>query len=589
MPWKSGFIFAILFSSFCFCQETKPQAEAQARTTASISGTVIQADTQLPLKNVQITISPNTPEASDGDAESSSDRQITAKTDEKGRFEITGLAPGLYSVQVTHAGMSLKGHHLEQAMLLTLESGKSQTLNLTMLPTGVISGQILNEDGEPMPHVSVAAMRYGYTIMGRHLAQVANATSDDKGQFRLFGLQSGSYLVLAKPGGGGFDDGGMVVAEASSSAASPKANASVYTTTYYPNEISAEHATPILLKPGEEARANFNLTRVPAHSVTGTVAGLASAKSQDPKSADKDSPEMQFSLVTAMREGSPMPAGMAMIGKDSSFKFRSLPAGRYNLVAMHMGGDSGSIGTAEVVIDSSDITGVVIGAESVRREITGVVRAEGDSKLDFSKLFIVFMPSSDSDKDVGLDYAASFFGGANGFAQVKSDGSFKVALSPSSKPYSVVISTRGTGLEDWFTSKVLVGGKDVLESGFKPSESQASVDIVLSNKGALVEGTVLDRDQKPFANAEVFAFPRDPKLRRRMDMAQTATADQLGHFKMRGVRPGEYIVFALENSQEQPFTTELFLKNNSDRTQAVKLEGAGKQQVSLQVIPAQAQ
>jgi hypothetical protein len=254
-----------------------------------------------------------------------------------------------------------------------------------------------------------------------------------------------------------------------------------------------------------------------------------------------------------------------------------------------MGGDSGSIGTAEVVIDSSDITGIVIGAESARREITGVVRAEGDTKPNFSKLYVVFTPAADSDKDMGLDYAASFFGGSNGFAQVKSDGSFKVALAPSAKPYNAVISTRGTGLEDWFTSKVLVGGKDVLESGFKPGDAQAPVEIFLSSKGALVEGTVLDREQKPFPNAEVVAFPRDPKLRRRMDMAQTATADQQGRFKMRGVRPGEYIVFALENSQEQPFTTELFLKNNSGRIQTTKLEAGGKQQLTLQVIPAQAQ
>jgi protocatechuate 3,4-dioxygenase beta subunit len=473
-------------------------------------------------------------------------------------------------------------------MLITLEAGKSQTLNLTMLPTGVISGQILNEDGEPMPNVSVAAMRYGYTIMGRHLAQAANASSDDQGQFRLFGLQPGSYLVLANPGGG-FEDSAMVVAEASSSSASSKSNAKVYTATYYPNEISAEHATPILLKPGEEVRANFNLTRVPAHSLTGKVAGLATPKSPDPKSTDKDSPETQFSLVTAMRDGSPMPAGMAMIGKDSSFKFRSLPPGKYTLIAMQAGTETGSIGSAEVVIDSSDVSGVVIGSESVRRDITGVVRSDSDTKPDFSKLYVLFTPVTEADQDMDFGMASSFFGGGNGFAQVKSDGSFKVSLAPSAKPYNVVISTRGTGLEDWFTSKVLAGGKDVLESGFKPGESHASVDIVISNKGALVEGTVLDRDQKPFANAEVIAFPRDPKLRRRMDMAQTATADQQGHFKMRGVRPGEYIVFALENSQEQPFTTELFMKNNSARTQTVKLEAAAKQELQLQVIPAQAQ
>jgi uncharacterized GH25 family protein len=584
MPWKRGFIFAILFSfsASCSCQETKP--EAQARAIASLSGTVVQADTHLPLKNVQVTIAPTTPDPSDSEIGSPADRQITAKTDEKGRFEITGLAPGPYNVQASRAGMSLKSHASQQGMLVTLEAGKSQTLSLAMLPTGVISGQILNEDGEPMPQISVAAMRYGYTVMGRHLDQSANASTDDKGQFRLFGLPPGSYLVMANPSENAFGGSGMIVAEASSSSASSKAKAKVYTTTYYPNEISAEHATPVVLKPGEETRADFTLTRVPAHTVSGTVAGFATPKPKDKK--DKDEPETQFSLVTAVREGSPMPAGMAVIGKDSSFKFRSLPPGKYNLIAMHMGGDTGGMGSAEVVIDSSDVTGVVIGAESVHREITGVVRSEVDTKPDFSKLFVVFAPLTDSDKDVDFNIAASFFGGSNGFAQVKSDGTFKVSLAPSAKPYSVIIATRGAGLEDWFTSKVLVGGKDVLDSGFKPGESQAAVEIVLSNKGALVEGTVLDRDQKPFTNAEVFAFPHDPKLRKRMGMAQTATADQQGHFKMRGVRPGEYIVFALENSQEQPFTTELFLKNNSASTQTVKLETGAKQQLSLQVIPA---
>jgi len=411
MPWKSGFICAILFSAFCFCQETKPEGDDQARKTASISGTVIQADTHLPLKNVRVTIAPNTLEASDSDADSSSDRQITAKTDEKGRFEITGLAPGSYNVLATRAGMSLKSRSREQGMLITLEAGKSQTLNLTMLPTGVISGQVLNEEGEPMPQVSVAAMRYGYTILGRHLTPAANASSDDKGQFRLFGLQPGSYLVVANPHEGAFEDSGMAAAEASSSSASSRAKAKVYTATYYPNENSSEHATPILLKPGEETRADFTLTRVPAHSLSGKVAWLAATKA-----TDKEAPDTQFSLVTAMRDGSPMPAGMAVIGKDSSFKFHSLPAGKYTLLAMHMSGDNGSIGSAEVVIDSSDVTGVVIGSESARREITGVVRAEGETRPDFSKLYIVFTPATDSDKDLDLVFAGSFFGGSNGFA-----------------------------------------------------------------------------------------------------------------------------------------------------------------------------
>ncbi len=162
-------------------------------------------------------------------------------------------------------------------------------------------------------------------------------------------------------------------------------------------------------------------------------------------------------------------------------------------------------------------------------------------------------------------------------------------LAPSPNSYQVVLTARGSGLEDWFTSKVLIGGKDVSDSGFKAAEAQRGpMEIVISNKGATLEGNASDAQQKPFSNAEVIAIPSDPKLRKRFDLLHTTTADTQGHFKFRGVRPGEYVVFALENSQAQPFMTDLFFKQNSGQIQTVKLE-PGTKQLQLQVISAQAQ
>jgi hypothetical protein len=129
----------------------------------------------------------------------------------------------------------------------------------------------------------------------------------------------------------------------------------------------------------------------------------------------------------------------------------------------------------------------------------------------------------------------------------------------------------------------------VLGSGFKATEAQrGALEIIISNKGATLEGIASDAQQKPFANAEVIAIPSDPKLRKRFDLLHTTTADTQGHFKFRGVRPGDYVVFALEDSQAQPFMTEPFLKQNSGQIQTVKLD-SGSKQLQLQVIPAQAQ
>jgi len=585
MPWKLQFMIAVLLAAVSVSQQN--QKEAPARTAATLSGTVIQADTRLPLKNVQIVAmrSAKPGEFDDVEDASAPDRQFSAKTDEKGHFDFANLPFGTYYVKASHAGMVMKGTHGRDGMLVTLEGGKAQTLELAMLPGSVITGRILNEEGEPMQNVSVAAARYIYTIAGRRFSQSSTGTSDDKGEYRLFGLQPGSYLIVAEPGRGAFGEGSGIAVSTPAEAGSAKPNPAVYTGTYYPNAMSPEQATPIVVKPGDEAQANFSLTRVPAHNISGTISGLKAAKTSEKG-------EEHYRFVTARREGSFSPTGMALVGKDSSFKISGVPSGKYRIVAVEAGTDNGSYGYKEVSVGSSDVTGVTISANSAgHNQITGLVRAEGEAKLDYSKLFVVLAQEAAADgqadaADWAGDYAYVYRAGG-GYAEVTKDGSFKMDLAPSAKPYQVVLTASGSGFEDWFTSKVLIGGRDVLDSGFKGGEARAPLEIIISNKGAALEGIVLDAQQKPFSNAEVVAFPAEPKLRRRFDLLHSTTADQQGHFQIRGVRPGEYMVFAVEDSQEQPFTTDQFLKNNSARIQTVKLEGGSKQAVQLEVIRAQ--
>ena len=596
MPYKLGFAVAIFFAALCTCQEIKPDAAqtgpAQAatpQTAAVISGTVLQADMRSPLKNVQVTAIRGAKSEDEEEAEVSSsvDRKFSTKTDEKGHFEFADLLPGTYNVTASHVGMVMKGAHAREAMLVTLEAGKTQTLNLVMLPGAVITGRILNEDGEPMQHVSVGAMRYIYTIYGRHLSSMGNtAETDDKGEYRLFGLHPGSYLIAANPRRGFGGETGVAISTLPGGGPA-KANSTVYVTTYYPNETSPEQATPVVVKPGDEAQANLSLSRVPAHNISGTI-------NEFPASKASDKEEEGYRFVMAIREGTTSPAGMALIPKDSSsFKINSVPSGKYKIVATQAGMESGSYGSKEVTVDSSDVTGVVIPVNSAgSSHITGVVRTESEAKLDYSKLLVVLAPQAganeQTDEDTASDYAYAFRAGG-GYAEIKKDGSFKMDLAPSPKSYQAVLTARGSGFEDWFTSKVLIGGKEVPDSGFKAAEAQRGpMEIIISNKGATLEGNASDAQQKPFSNAEVIAIPSDPKLRKRFDLLHTTTADTQGHFKFRGVRPGDYVVFALEDSQVQPFNTDLFFKQNSGQIQTVKLE-AGTKQLQLQVISAQRQ
>jgi protocatechuate 3,4-dioxygenase beta subunit len=597
MPYKLGFTFAVFFAAFCTCQEIKldaaqtgPAQSVTPQTAAVISGIVLQENTRIPLKNVQVaaTRGPGPKDSDEVEDGPSADRKFSTKTDDKGHFEFADLQPGTYYVHASHVGMVMKGARAREGMLVTLVAGKPQTLNLVMQPGAVITGRVLNEDGEPMQHVSVGAMRYIYTIYGRHLSSTGNTVeTDDKGEYRLFGLQPGSYLIAADARRGGFGDDTGGAISALSGAGPAKPNSTVYVATYYPNETSPEQATSVVVKPGDEAQANLSLSRVPAHNISGTISGLPAAKASEKE-------EEGYRFVMAIREGAPSPMGMALIGKDSSsFKISSVPSGKYKIVATQAGTESGSYGYKEVTVDSSDVTGLVISVSSAASShITGMVRTEGEAKLDYSKLLVVLAPQAaaneQADEDTAGEYAYAFRDGG-GYAEIKKDGSFKIDLAPSPRSYQAVLTARGSGFEDWFTSKVLIGGKEVLDSGFKAAEVQrGAMEIIISNKGATLEGNASDAQQKPFSNAEVIAIPSDPKLRKRFDLLHTTTADTQGHFKFRGVRPGEYVVFALEDSQAQPFMTDLFLKQNSDQIQTVKLE-AGTKQLQLQVISAQAQ
>jgi Carboxypeptidase regulatory-like domain len=587
MHWKSFAAFVILCCGLCLGQQTVPFSPQAKSKTATISGTVTRSDTHLPLKSAQVIVMgrPESAAESDGDDAGTQAYQSSANTDEKGHFEFSDLAPGIYHVRATHTGMVLKGAEQFNGILVNLKAGEPQNLNLVMLPAGAITGRVLNEEGEPMQNVSVAAMRYVYTVAGRHLAQAKRATSDDKGEYRLFGLKPGTYLLVADTARPNFENGDVtgITIGTSHPAGTAKGDQKIYPPTYYQNESSPDQSSPIVLKPGDETRADFNLVRVPAHHITGKVSGIT-----QPKSDDK--PEEAGCFVMANREGSQFPVAFTLVGKDSSFDIGPVAPGKYTISATQQSSDHAVSGSKEVVVNAADVTGITIALAGGSRQIKGVVRAESDTKIDYSKLFVVLVPAGDSE---GPSESADFitlFQSGSASSEVGKDGSFKLDISPSTKLYQLVLSARGTGLEDWFTSKVVAGGKDVLMSGFKITESEPrTLEVLVSDKGAAIEGTALNAEKKPFPNAEVIAVPSDPKLRKHVDLIQKTTADQEGRFKLHGVRPGEYIAMALEYAEDQPFLEDRFLTQNSSQVQTIKAEAGGKQKIDLQVIRAETQ
>ena len=102
-----------------------------------------------------------------------------------------------------------------------------------------------------------------------------------------------------------------------------------------------------------------------------------------------------------------------------------------------------------------------------------------------------------------------------------------------------------------------------------------------------MEGLVVKEKDEAVANAVVIAIP-EPKYRKRRSYYQRGSTDQQGHFKLRGLRPGSYTLLAWESLEDEQYLDPEFLKKFEEQGTSVKVEKAGRQRVTLKVLPAPA-
>ena len=175
---------------------------------------------------------------------------------------------------------------------------------LEMTPAGAISGRIRNRAGEPMANVSVTAQRYSYREGRRVLSDVQRAVTNDLGEFRLFYLEPGRYVVTATPSGGpaivpgsattlsmsavpgtpltgtfragSYGEPSRLTGSLSEFVAAGLLPASVtgiaYVPVYFPGTLDANATTPIDLAPGANfTAADFTVSEVRASTIRGRV------------------------------------------------------------------------------------------------------------------------------------------------------------------------------------------------------------------------------------------------------------------------------------------------------------------------------
>jgi protocatechuate 3,4-dioxygenase beta subunit len=488
----------------------------------------------------------------------------TAATDAAGQFAMEGIAPGKYRLVAERNGFLATQYGSrgpgKAGTLITLEAGQKSTgLALRLTPHGVITGRVLDEEGDPVPGASVQVSRQVYAQGRRQMSRTSDASTNDLGEYRVFGLVPGRYFVSA----GARPNAMLQQAEEE------------YVTTWFPRTADAAAAAPVDVAPGAQLR-NIDILLAKLHTVAvrGRVVGEAGAPA-----GGQGAQRTNFSVVLSARNAigaGGNPSRATAVTPEGSFDFHSVTPGSYFLSAQVNAQGKNFAARMAIEVGGANIEGItlpLLGGVPV----SGRVRVEGETTQSIASVQVLLRPAETG----GLVF------GPIPIRQVKPDGSFQLDDVGADR-YTVTIN----GLpESFYVKSVRSADLDVLAGGLEiAGGAPAPLDVVLSPNAGQVAGTVLDpKTQKGAAAVMVVLVPQEKERRDREAFYQTAMTDGSGRFTLISVVPGEYRVYAWEEAEYGSWMDPDFMKPLESRGEAVSVSEGGRQAIQVNLISADGQ
>lgn len=542
----------------------------------SLEGRVVRAGTGEPLKKAWVALRK-------ADGEQQVARGATTTSD--GRFTLKDIEPGRYRLSAGRNGYVRREYGQRAAgrpgSIIELNPGQEREgLVIELIPAAVVAGRVYDEEGEPVAGAMVQAMTYRYLRRNRELVGVGRTATNDRGEYRLYGLNPGTYYISVTYSPEWrfllFGRAPMSTREADWP---PEES---YVPTYFPGTTDPGAATLLELQPGQEmAAVDVVLVPTPGVRVRGRVFNAVTGR-----------PGRDTSIMLVPRGGrvrSSILSPQAHVQEqDGSFEIRAVPPGSYFLVATWFDQEKRYMGHTPVEVGPGGADDVSVTIER-GIEVSGRIRtlaplrspaggspsqwensAGAPEKLDLTELEVGLVPREEVPL-VGMETT-----------KVKEDGAFELSNVPRGNYWPYV----GGAPPDYYLKEARLGAEDVLQKGLALAGNQLSepLELTLSSEGARIDGVALKADGQAFTGAVVVLVP-EPSLRDRDWLYPGTTTDQYGRFTLRGIAPGEYKLFAWEEIERGAYLDPDFLRRCEERGEPIRLREGDTRSVTLKLIP----
>jgi hypothetical protein len=532
--------------------QAPPRDTANRTGTARIRGRIVAADTAQPLRKAQVRAT---------SAELRENRLAT--TDNNGVYEITEMPAGRYQLTAT------KGSFVQLQYGQTrpfepgkpLEVGDGQTIDKVdfNLPRGaIVTGRVVDEAGEPATEVQVSAMRYGYAQGRRQLVPAGRtATTNDIGEYRIYGLPPGQYYVSAT----------LRTFNLFDIASSDRSG---YAPTYYPGTPTVSEAQRLTIELGQ-TRAGIDVVLTPARlaRITGTA-------------VDSDGkPITNAQLLVAQTAGG---GGISFISggqfrPDGSFTISNLTPGEYSIGVRQT--SSGPL--AGGVADAISTTVTVAGEDINGLQLVGVKPSTVTGRV------ILPQATAGAIRPASIQLTANAarptpipnLGGGEG-NRVNDDFTFEIKVQPGQRVIRLSPQFQGATLK-----AVRRNGTDVTDDGIevRPNEDISGVEIELTTQVSELSGMVADTRGQTVKDYSVVVFARESaRWFTGSRYFGSGRADQDGRFKVRNLPPGDYYAIALDYVEPGAGTDPEFLEKIRDRATAFSMTEGAVRTLDLKLV-----